>query len=916
MERHGMEESFQRTTAVGETHPSQTPTGGTHKNNTIVGDFPSESPPAAAPVPALGRPRTPGSVSAVKDGKNLLSAFRRNKRRNRDAIGGGTTSTPPAIPVPQSHVNHSNPSSEGTLPADKSIVDNIVRFQSGAPDLARNLEAPLDASLPQHRRAQAQHDNVGGDGGSVGGDGLTSERNDGEPKSEKDLEVATESRSNGGAVAVACGASGYAAELSAGDEAGDCCGAGDVDDSVATAAAATADADADADTDAATAASKASPPKKDNSTTSEGSPPRPTPEIVRQAARTSQAAFLSSVLPTQNLDFDTANSDSSNPFTRAALPESPPNGRHRSPVVGPGEPGRASGIGGGGVSGLGAAISSGNGVGLTSSDTRAAARWASMRRLEDQGAGLGNAADHQLARALQLCRDLRGLKAGMGGGSQSGHERASRLDALQSTLHGLEEVLSKRRVVDQTARAEAEALGGPASVWSLLNGDEGSGTDKDQTQVSSSGRREGAATGTTTAIGGGSGGWLTGSQLKAFEKNVEARTSIEISALESERRKLRSKVEMFQRQVQLLQRDGAGHSPAPANGSTGKIGGYPAAAAAATSEVDNGAGGRFGAAAGEKRFADLLDARLGEERIVQATLEAELASLRRTIEEKDGLIGALREALRSAATPARGGDAATARAGTLAGHGAAQSSARRRSADGMSTPRSADDHAVVPTRGVLLPRSSDSSRSLGRYHSRSSRFLSAQGPVAAAAAAAAEAAAAVASRHERAGPWSGKSSVHGSRYAATGEDRVEEIRRPRPIGDGNDDADSTVSAVGGVGGASDEVTARSGNTSATTEAGPVATSNGGEHAAAAATMFRNRTGGDFSGRGTAPESAEGNADIISQATAMTSSALRMLWNSAWGMGSRVRLDGGGDVLESPRKAQRQGGSSSHAVLIL
>lgn len=111
----------------------------------------------------------------------------------------------------------------------------------------------------------------------------------------------------------------------------------------------------------------------------------------------------------------------------------------------------------------------------------------------------------------------------MGGGSLSGHERASRLDALQSTLHGLEEVLSKRRVVDKTARAEAEALGGPAAAWSLLNDDEGSVGDKDQTQVAASGRGEGAATGTTTAIGGGSGGWLTGSQLKAFEKNVEAR---------------------------------------------------------------------------------------------------------------------------------------------------------------------------------------------------------------------------------------------------------------------------------------------------------------------------------------------------------------------------------------------------------
>ncbi|CAM9770360.1 unnamed protein product [Ectocarpus fasciculatus] len=639
--------------------------------------------------------------------------------------------------------------------------------------------------------------------------------------------------------------------------------------------------------------------------------------MVRQAARTSQAAFLSSVLPTQDFDFDTATSDSSNPFKPAtALPGiSPPNGSHRSPIVGPEEPGRAAGLVGGGVLGLDAAISSGNGVGPTCSDTQAAARWASMRRLEDQGAGLGNAADHQLTRALQLCRDLRGLKAGMAGGSLSGHERASRLDALQSTLHGLEEVLSKRRVVDKTARVEAEALGGPAAVWSLLSDD---GGDKDQTRVAALGRGEGAATGTTAAIDGRSGGWLTGSQLKAFEKNVEARSSIEISALESERRKLRSKVEMFQRQVQFLQREGAGRSPAPANGSTGKIGGYPAAVA--TGEGDRGAGGGFGAAAGEKRFADLLDARLGEERIVQATLEAELASLRRTIEEKDGLIGALREALRSAATPATpasGGDATTASADALAENSAAQPPARRRSTDGMSTPRSADGRAVVAGRGVFSPRSTDSGRSRGRYHSRSSRFLAAQGPVAAAAAA--EAAAAVASRHERGGLWSGNSSAHGRTYAAAagGEDRVEETRRPLPFGHGNDDGvDSTVWAASGAGGASDEETARSGNNSAATATGSDVTSIGGGHAAAAATMVRNRTGGDFSGRGTDPKSAEGNADILSQATAMTSSALRMLWNSAWGVGSRAGLDGGDGGSESPRKAQRQGRSSSHAVLIL
>lgn len=112
-------------------------------------------------------------------------------------------------------------------------------------------------------------------------------------------------------------------------------------------------------------------------------------QVLRQEARSSQAAFLSSVLPEPDLDLDASPSAS----TRLQL----------SPTITP------SGLRGGAATGdgAGAAISSGDAEG---SDRRAVARWASMRRLQEQSVGLGSAADHQLARALQLCRDLRGLK--------------------------------------------------------------------------------------------------------------------------------------------------------------------------------------------------------------------------------------------------------------------------------------------------------------------------------------------------------------------------------------------------------------------------------------------------------------------------------------------------------------------------
>lgn len=115
-------------------------------------------------------------------------------------------------------------------------------------------------------------------------------------------------------------------------------------------------------------------------------------QVLRQEARTSEAAFLSSVLPESDLDLDASPSTS----THLQL----------SPMIKP-----SGGRGGAATDGgTGAATSAGDAEG---SDKRAVSRWASMRRFQEQSVGLGSAADHQLTRALQLCRELRGLKVGV-----------------------------------------------------------------------------------------------------------------------------------------------------------------------------------------------------------------------------------------------------------------------------------------------------------------------------------------------------------------------------------------------------------------------------------------------------------------------------------------------------------------------
>lgn len=294
----------------------------------------------------------------------------------------------------------------------------------------------------------------------------------------------------------------------------------------------------------------------------------------------------------------------------------------------------------------------------------------------------------------------------------------------------------------------------------------------------------------------------------------------------------------------------------------------------------------------------------------QTTLEAELKSLRGNLEEKDGLISALREALRSASIPNANRDAATVDAGvsrTSTGSEQLTSPADQQDVVVENTPalRSADGRAVVPGRGVFAPLSNESNRSQGRYHSRSSRLMGAQGPVAAA-----EAAARRAAGPPRGVPWSGSSSAdggggtrEGGPWGAPNGDRAasemlassstgEDVATPRRRGSSDGVvADSAVAFPRGNGTPAAGVAAAKRSTSAASSA-RVSPSG----------VSRRREG-------------DGYTDIISQATAVTGTALRSLWESARVVGSRVGLDGAAGS-ESPRNKPRRRGNSSHAVLIL
>lgn len=312
----------------------------------------------------------------------------------------------------------------------------------------------------------------------------------------------------------------------------------------------------------------------------------------------------------------------------------------------------------------------------------------------------------------------------------------------------------------------------------------------------------------------------------------------------------------------------------------------------------------------------------------QATLEAELASLRGSLEEKEGLIGALREALRSSATPAaENGAAVDASAATQVdpagspavgpeeGTTTAAATARRGvAAENSGAPHSVDSGAAVPGRGAFAPRSSDSGggsrRGRGRYHSRSSQFLSAQGMAEAAATGAAAGGNARENEQTR-GEGDQAGFTRGGEYDG---DRATVVAGGAATAPDTSDSDAEVSSELGAG---------------------FAHGNGGEYpsgasaagfgAASLAAGARGQGGssgalaGGASGKSMARRErhsdGDGRAGIISQATAVTGTALRMLWDSARLVGSRAGVDGGGSS-DSPAKTPRQRGTSSHAVLIL
>ncbi len=289
-----------------------------------------------SPSPAGNtRPRTPASASAVRDGRNLLAAFRNNKRERRDGDGGSSPAVAAAVFPTKSNGNSADRSSVG------KTIDYIERYKFRAPGLARNLEAALDASLATRvstsmpntiaiasstNTDSTDNDDDGGllgsgdnDGKGKGGGGETScnAPNDGAAGSSKgegsiadggenscsDCDGGGSSRGDGGGgggggeaspdgpngEAVrrpggeVCDADGAGGEKSVGDG-----GSGESSDgaasvataaSAAAAAASAAAAAVAAAADVATAVTKPSPPRHTANGDGSGSPAGPTPEV-------------------------------------------------------------------------------------------------------------------------------------------------------------------------------------------------------------------------------------------------------------------------------------------------------------------------------------------------------------------------------------------------------------------------------------------------------------------------------------------------------------------------------------------------------------------------------------------------------------------------------------------------------------
>lgn len=269
-----------------------------------------------------------------------------------------------------------------------------------------------------------------------------------------------------------------------------------------------------------------------------------------------------------------------------------------------------------------------------------------------------------------------------------------------------------------------------------------------------------------------------------------------------------------------------------------------------------------------------------------------MTSLRGSLEEKNGLIDALREALRATATPGE----------TDGGTAVGSSPTAPQVPEHASVSRLVANGRAVPGRGVFA-RSNRPNR--GRYHSRSSRLLGTPGPVAMAEA---QAAATVAATHAG-GPhpstWNGSPPIVHSR----------EVEKADEAPAGGAVEDTPLLPPGARVG---DVTAAAAGTSDRVGTAPVPSA-----LVSPATMSQSDDEGAPEASASAASSAAheeakkeahdgGNGGIVARATAVTGTAWRVLWGSARVVGSRVGMDRGPEVARpSPRRRDK----SSHAVMI-
>lgn len=344
--------------------------------------------------------------------------------------------------------------------------------------------------------------------------------------------------------------------------------------------------------------------------------------------------------------------------------------------------------------------------------------------------------------------------------------------------------------------------------------------------------------------------------------------------------------------------------------------------------------------------------------IHQATLEAEIASLRDALEEKDGLIDALREAVYSSAPskqadgdhtlsdvdrsadpptpiqkdveePEEKNDTAQHRVEDSNGSQHINESDISHHGEEKDAPQNVEENSIcqhaeesetkqdapvidprtdavvqglaVPGRGVFAPIES---RSRGRYHSRSSRLLGSVGPVVAARAEA------VAGRRVEASPFQVPQTADAPSREFNEEPRNENVGG-RPARQANNETPST--SIGNLDATGDNVDV-SPEFHGPVEETSVANGDGATIEIAVDISTEESKASRL--ERTTERFQEGDGGMVDRATAATGTALRMFWDSTRTARSKVGLLDSGksskDVIVGPRLREK----SSHAVLIL